>query len=41
MLKLTEVSLYLDHLPEYLEGLREIFDQEFAAGELPPMPERQ
>jgi raffinose/stachyose/melibiose transport system substrate-binding protein len=25
---------------EYLEGLREIFDQEFAAGEMPPIPTR-
>jgi len=25
---------------EYLEGLRDIFDQEFAAGEMPPIPTR-
>ncbi|HVL23913.1 MAG TPA: extracellular solute-binding protein [Thermomicrobiales bacterium] len=27
-------------LPDYLQGLQDLFDQEFEAGDLPPLPER-
>jgi len=26
---------------EYLQGLQDLFDQEFSAGDIPPIPERQ